>query len=108
MISLQRLSFFGVICVAIMLATPLVVLGAVFISSTISNGAIAGDSTLGHPCTIDTAMIPDDITSVRDLELVMQRYFLHCSSDLTLLEGIFQKETRDPQWASPLEARIKE
>jgi hypothetical protein len=59
-------------------------------------------------CVVSTEEFARPLATVRDLSLLMGKYFSRCHTDLSVLDSAFDAEPRDERWAAPLEDRIKQ
>jgi hypothetical protein len=76
-------------------------------AETTAVSAESGNRRIANGCTVDVSEFPSDRTSAKELYFLMEKYFLYCHSDLSVLDEIYEAEARDDQWAVPLEEKIK-
>jgi hypothetical protein len=77
-----------------------------FVETSASN-SVSGDRSTANGCTVDVSEFPSVRTKTGELYFLMEKYFLYCHSDLSVLDEIYRAETRDEQWAVPLEYKIR-
>jgi hypothetical protein len=93
-------------CVALLAAA---LQAALLVHAAPQSAAVISERPAGaQSCTVSTSEFPAALIKVRDLDLLMGKYFMYCHADLSVIDKAYETETRDAQWAGPLEEKIKE
>jgi hypothetical protein len=77
------------------------------LAETSASNSESGDQSAANQCTVGVSEFPSVRSKTKELYFLMEKYFLYCHSDLSVLDEIYRAETRDEQWADPLEHKIR-